>query len=331
MSFFRNKVVWVTGASSGIGEALVHELVAKGAFVILSARRESELVRVRDEALRMVKSKSTSDKQIPDVVGDKSNSNNNKSNFDANESSTKNENESVESKNKRESPEVHDKSAHLADETTFILPFDLTSHAIFEDIVSKAILWRGHVDILINNGGLSQRAFAHETSLEVEKRIFDVNYFGTVELTRHLLPHMIKRRNGHISVVSSVLGKMSVPLASTYCSSKHALHGYFNAVRAEVHQHNVKISLVCPGYIKTAVSINALKADGSNHAILDQKQAKGMDARKFSRIMLRKIAAGREEFSIGGIELAAIYLKRLFPWLVSRVIRTIVPRSVKKR
>jgi short-subunit dehydrogenase len=269
MSFFRNKVVWVTGASSGIGEALVHELVAKGAFVILSARRESELVRVRDEA-----------------------------NADAN---------------------------------TLILPFDLSNHAIFEEIVAKAVLWKGHIDILINNGGLSQRAFAHETSLEVEKRIFDVNYFGTVELTRHLLPHMINRKSGHISVVSSVLGKMSVPLRSTYCSSKHALHGYFDAVRAEVHQHNVKVSIVCPGYIKTAVSINALKADGSNHAILDQTQAKGMDARKFSRIMLRKIAAGREEFSIGGIELAAIYLKRFFPWLVSRVIRTIVPRSVKKR
>jgi short-subunit dehydrogenase len=314
MSFFYNKVVWVTGASSGIGEALVHELVAKGAYVILSARRESELVRVRDEAPQLHIPESTSAKNLTDTNGDIKNSSKSAKNHGSGETRIP----------------TDSKQPHAA-ENTYILPFDLANHVIFEEVVAKAILWRGHVDILINNGGLSQRAFAHETSLEVEKRIFDVNYFGTIELTRHLIPHMIKRKSGHISVVSSVLGKMSVPLASTYCSSKHALHGYFNAVRAEVHQHNVKISIVCPGYIKTAVSINALKADGSNHAILDQNQAKGMDARKFSRIMLRKIASGREEFSIGGIELSAIYLKRLFPWLVSRVIRRLVPKAVKRR
>lgn len=262
-NYFNGKVVWVTGASSGIGEALIFELAKQGALIILSARRKNELIRVKNDA-------------------------------------------------------------GLTDSNAFILPFDLAEHSSFKEITEKAISWQGHIDVLINNGGLSQRALISETTLEVERKIFDVNYFGTIELTRQVLPHMIARKSGHINVVSSVLGKLSIPLRSTYCSSKHALHGYFDALRGEVHSHNIGVSIVCPGYIKTAVSINALKADGSNHNRLDMTQAKGMDARKFARKMLRKMAAGREEFNIGGPEIYGIYAKRFIPWLVSRVTRTMV-------
>lgn len=264
MDFYKNSVVWLTGASSGIGEALVPELLKKGAYIIISARREAELDRI-----------------FKQYGGDK--------------------------------------------DRIFVLPFDLVDHASLPKMVHDAISWKGQIDILINNGGISQRAFAHETSLEIEKQIFDVNYFGTVELTRHMIPHMMARKSGHIVVISSVLGKMSVPLRSTYCSSKHALHGYFDALRAELHQANVKVVLVCPGYIKTEVSINALRADGRKHATLDKTQAKGMDADIFSRKMLRKLASGRQEFAIGGIEIIAIYTKRFFPWLVSRITQRLTP------
>jgi short-subunit dehydrogenase len=264
MNYYQNKTVWVTGASSGIGEALVPDLLAHGANVIISARREAELQRVF-----------TINGANPDRI--------------------------------------------------MVLPLDLARHDTLANAAQKALDWKGSLDILINNGGISQRAFVHHTNLEVEKRLFDVNYFGTIELTRCVLPHMMTRRSGHIVVVSSVLGKMSVPLRSTYCSSKHALHGYFDALRAEVHQLGITITLACPGYIKTEVSINAFKADGSKHATLDATQAKGMLPDVFSRKMLRKVAAKREEFYIGGVEILAVFMKRLFPWLVSRVIRRITP------
>jgi short-subunit dehydrogenase len=264
MDFYTNKVVWVTGASSGIGEALIPELLANGAHVILSARREEELKRV----------------------------------FVQNGGDT---------------------------ERMHILPLDLCQHNTLQQATIKALNWHKKIDILVNNGGVSQRAFAHQTHLEVEKRLFDVNYFGTIELTRLVLPHMIQRGSGHIIVVSSVLGKLSVPLRSSYCASKHALHGYFDALRAEVHQAGINVVMVCPGYISTQVSVNALSADGTPHARMDSTQAKGMPADVFARKMLKKIARGRQEFNIGGPEIYGIWIKRLFPWLVSRIVRKATP------
>jgi short-subunit dehydrogenase len=264
MNFYKDKVVWVTGASSGIGEALVPELLANGAFIILSARRENELNRVFAE-------------------------------------------------NGGNPERMH------------ILPVDLSQHDSLPQAAEKALKWQNRIDILINNGGVSQRAFSHQTTLKVEKQLFDVNYFGTIELTRLILPHMIERRSGHIAVVSSVLGKLSVPLRSSYCASKHALHGYFDALRAEVHQAGIKITMICPGYIKTQVSVNALSANGTPHARMDDTQAKGMDADLFARKMLQKLAKGREEFNIGGPEIYGIWIKRFFPWLVSRIVRKATP------
>lgn len=262
MKYYKNKVVWVTGASSGIGESLVKKLIAYGALVIASARRESELVRIQKEL-------------------------------------------------------------NASNDQFHILPFDLKDQSNFKNITDKAISWHGRIDILINNGGLSQRALAIDTTLDIERSLFEVNYFGTVELTRQILPHMKERKQGHISVVSSVLGKISVPGRSTYCSSKHALHGYFDALRAEVFEYGIGVSIVCPGYIKTNVSMNALTSDGTPHHVLDNAQKKGMQADKFARKMLKKIANGRLEFSIGGPEIFSIYLMRFFPWLAFRIQRRI--------
>jgi dehydrogenase/reductase SDR family protein 7B len=262
MSHYNQKVVWVTGASSGIGESLVKELIKQNAFIIASARRASELTRIKNEC-------------------------------------------------------------GVGDDRFFVLPLDLSRQSTFDDVTSKAISWKGYIDILINNGGISQRAKVVDTTLDVERSIFEVNYFGTVELTRKILPFMMERRQGHVSVVSSVLGKLSVPGRSSYCSSKHALHGYFDALRAEVHAFGIGVSIVCPGYIKTNVSKNALTADGSHHRAMDSTQEKGMDSDKFSRKMLKKIARGRNEFNIGGPEIYAIYLMRFIPWLVFWVQRNI--------
>lgn len=261
-SFYYNKTVWVTGASSGIGEYLVYELVKMGARVILSARREDELKRV-----------------------------------------------------------VAISGANL--DQTHILPLDLANHSELASKVDKAVSWTGHIDILINNGGISQRALVTSTNLDVEKRIFDVNYFGTVELSRHMAKQMKERGSGHINVVSSVLGKLSVPGRSSYCSSKHALHGYFNSLRAELYQYGVGVSIVTPGYIKSQVSVNAVTSDGKSHSKMDIQQQKGMETDVFARKMLRKIASGRLEFAIGGPEIYAIYLMRWMQWFTFRVQRQI--------
>ncbi|MCW5548117.1 MAG: SDR family oxidoreductase [Opitutaceae bacterium] len=258
---FTDRVVWITGASSGIGEALARQLAGEGARLILSSRRREELERVR--------------RSCPH-------------------------------------PERHR-----------VLVLDLCRPETFAAAVDAAMAADGGIDVLVNNGGVSQRALAAETTPEVERTLMEVNYFGAVGLTKAVLPHMLKRRSGHIVVVSSVMGYLGTPGRSTYAAAKHALHGYFDSLRAEIWRENIKVTLVCPGYVKTAVSANALDARGGRHSVTDATHEHGIAPEKCARAIVNAVARGREEaaFGMGGPEIFAIYLKRWLPWLVSRVVR----------
>ena len=256
----KNKVIWITGASSGIGEALAYALAKKGARLILSSRRREELERVRTSC--------------------------------------------------------EGKEEHIQ-----ILPLDLGQKNSLRLITEAAIQMFGHIDILINNGGISQRALAKDTAPEVDRQLMEVNYFGTVELTKYLLPHFMERRSGHYVVVTSLVGKFGTPYRSGYSASKHALHGFFDSLRAEVYKSNIKVTIVCPGFIKTNVSINALTEKGEKLNQMDNAQAKGMPAEVFARKMIRAIESEKPEVYIGGRETYGVYLKRFFPDLFARIVR----------
>ncbi len=256
-----NKVIWVTGASSGIGEAVVYELANRGAKLVISARRKGELERVKSSC-----------------------------------------------------PEHAQKHIEL-------LPLDLAQSNSLKLMTEAAINLFGRIDLLINNGGISQRSLAAATDPEVDRKIMEVNYFGTVALTKYLLPHFIERKQGHIAVVSSLVGKFGSPYRSGYAASKHALHGFFDSLRAEVYKENIKVTMICPGFIKTNVSVNALTERGEKLNKMDEAQAKGMKADDFARKMIRAIEREKNEVYIGGKEKYAVYLKRLFPNLFARILR----------
>lgn len=259
---FNDQVVWITGASSGIGEALAYAFSREGAKLILSGRREAELERVKNHCAG--------------------------------------------------SPE------NIA-----VLPLDLTAFDTLSEKTKQAEARFGRVDVLINNGGISQRSLVAETSFEVDLAVMNTNYFGSIALTKAALPAMLARRAGHIVVISSLMGYLDTPLRSAYAASKHALHGYFDCLRAEIWQQNVKVTLVCPGYVSTNVSLNALTGDGSKYAKMDAAQAKGISADECAAKTLNAIARGKEEVVIGGMEVLAVYAKRLLPSLYSKVIRKI--------
>ncbi|WP_324726033.1 SDR family oxidoreductase [Actomonas aquatica] len=259
-SAFTDQVIWITGASSGIGAALARALAAAGAQLVLSARREPEL-----QALAAT------------VPG---------------------------------GPERH-----------LVLPLDLTATGTFPAAVETVLARFGHLDRLINNGGLGQRGDAADTPLEVDRRIMEVNYFGQVGLTKAVLPHLTTRGAGHIVVVSSVVGYVATPHRSAYAASKHALHGFYNALRAELHPTGVRVSIVCPGYVRTEISLHALDSSGGRHARMDKNQARAMSADTFAARLLPQLAAHKEEILIGGREIYAVYLQRFLPRLVSRVLR----------
>ncbi|MEX2232653.1 MAG: SDR family oxidoreductase [Cyclobacteriaceae bacterium] len=261
-----NKVIWLTGASSGIGEALAYELSRKGAKLILSARRKQELERVKGNC------SSTSQAGVR------------------------------------------------------ILPLDLEKAGMLELSTEAAIQIFGHIDILINNGGISQRSLVAKTDLAVDRRIMEVNYFGALALTKYLLPHFIQRKQGHFVTVTSLTGKFGTPYRSAYAASKHALHGFFDAVRAEHYKDNINVTMICPGFIQTSLTLSALTADGSPLNKMDAKQYKGKPADWCARKITSAIEKNKEEVYIGGREVFGVYIKRFFPALFSKIIRNVAVR-----
>jgi short-subunit dehydrogenase len=261
------KVIWITGASSGIGEALTYELAKEGAHLILSARRKEELHRVK---------------------------------------------ENCELK---------------AQQTIHILPLDLAQSATLQAATNEAIKLFGHIDVLINNGGISQRSLVRETNLDVDRELMEIDYFGTVALTKYLLPHFLERREGHFVVTSSVMGKFGTPFRSGYAAAKHALHGFFDSLRAEVWQENIFVTLICPGWIRTNVTINARTGDGSKLNQMDRTTGEGLSPDYCAKKIVQAIKKKKEEVYIGGLkEVSAVYLKRLFSGLFSKIVRKAVVR-----
>jgi short-subunit dehydrogenase len=205
-----------------------------------------------------------------------------------------------------------------------VLPLDLSQPETLRLSVEAAIQFFGHVDVLINNGGISQRSLAKETALSVDRQIMEVDYFGAVALTKYLLPLFLKRKSGHFVTVSSVMGKIGTPYRSGYAAAKHALHGFYDSLRAELWKDckNIFVTLICPGWIRTNVTLNALTGNGSKLNQMDNTTAKGLSARKCAQKIIEAIEEKKNEVYIGGFkETYAVKLKRFFPSLFSRIVR----------
>lgn len=259
MTKIRDSVVWLTGASSGIGEHLAYQLAKKGAKLIISARRKDELERVK---------------------------------------------------------------ANCNSETVEILTLDLEDSFSLKQRAKEADTIFGEVDILINNGGISQRDTILNTDLEVDRKLMEINYFGSITLSKMLLPRMVERKKGHHVIVTSTVGIINTPYRSGYGASKHALHGFYDALRAEHHDDNIKVTIVLPGYIKTNISYNALVGDGSQQNKMDPGQEKGMSPEKCAQLIIKAIEKNKNEVYIGGLkEKMGIYLKRFWPKAAAKAIR----------
>lgn len=260
---FDSQVVWITGASSGIGEALAYEFAAKGAKLILSARREDELTRVKNTCV----------------------------------------------------------AAEVSPDNIMILPLDVTDEAALGGKVQTAKDRWGCIDMLLNNAGISQRSLCIDTNMETYRRLFEVDVFGLIALTQKVLPIMLAQKSGHIAVTSSVAGKIGAPQRTGYCAAKHAMMGFFDALRSEVGSSGIKVTTITPGYIRTAISENALKGDGSEFGKVDTNIAGGMDVKKCAQVIMRGFEKGKKEIPVGeGMEMKALLIKRFFPNLLFKMV-----------
>lgn len=260
MSRYREKAVWITGASSGIGEALCHAFGARGARVALSARNGAAL-----EAVRAA---------LPGGGG------------------------------------------HV------VVPLDLGDPATLPPAAVAVEADLGPVEVLVLNAGISQRALALDTCLAVDRRLMEVNYFGNLALIKAVLPGMVARGSGQIVAVTSLVGKFGTPLRSGYAASKHALHGFLDSLRAEAWRHGVEVTIACPGFVRTRLSLNALTGAGEPQGTMDRATAAGMDPRACAEAIVAAAEGGRDEVLVGGREVLGLYLKRFLPGVFSRVIRT---------
>ena len=175
------------------------------------------------------------------------------------------------------------------------------------------------VDILINCAGISQRSTAVKTHIEVDRRLMELNFFAPVALTKLVLPSMIARGDGQIVVISSLMGKFGLPARTAYSASKHALHGFFDSLRAEVAGQGIAVTIICPGYIRTNASHNALEGDGKPHNRLDNDIAGGLAPEKCARQIVRAIERRRPEVYVARYEMLGLYINRFAPGLFRRI------------
>ena len=194
-----------------------------------------------------------------------------------------------------------------------VVPLDLADSDSLEAAAEEVRTERGAVDVLVNNGGISQFSFAEETDLSVDRRLMEVNYFGAVTLTKAVLPGMLRQGRGHVVVTSSLLGKMGIPTRSSYAASKHALHGFFDALRAEVAGRGVRVTLACPGYVDTRVSANALTGSGEPRGVMDAVHAGGMAPADCARRIADAVEAEKKEVLMGAPQKYVVWLRRLLP------------------
>lgn len=262
MMFYKNKCIWIAGASSGIGRALAVELSKQKANIIISSRNEKALQDLKLEC-------------------------------------TKNGSNCV------------------------LIPLDLEDSDNFEDLAALVYSQFQSIDYLIINGGISQRSLIKETSLSIDRKLMEVNYFGNIALAKAVLPYMIKQAYGHIATVSSIVGVFGFPLRSAYSASKHALHGFYETLRAENKKSGINVSVIIPGRVRTNISLNALDKDGKAYNKLDKGQAQGISAEKAAIKILKGLKRKRKEIYIGGLEILMVFIRRYLPFVFYRIVNKV--------
>jgi len=260
MGHFTNKVILITGASSGIGKALALQMADKNVHLILAARRLDELKLLQREC--------------------------------------------------------QEKGAECT-----ILFVDMASPAAIAEFSSSVSKQFSVIDVLVNNAGISQRSQAEETSVEVDRKIMEVNFFGQVDLTKSLWPLMIKSGHANIVLISSVVGTFGFPQRSAYSASKHALEGFFESWRLENKRKNIFFTTISPGRIYTNISYSALKSDGSAHQQLDEGQAKGIRPEICAQKIINGIIRNKRKVYIVQAEMVLVFLRKCLPFLFFKVVQ----------
>lgn len=257
--------VWITGASSGIGEACAYRYAAQGASLVLTSSSKQKLNAVASGCMQR------------------------------------------------------------GAEAVSVLPYDLQDPEGIELLVREAWDSFKGIDILFCNAGISQRTRVEDTSMEMVRKIMEIDYFSPVAIAKLVLPKMIAAGGGNIAVTTSIAGRFGFPLRCAYSSAKFALYGFFESLQAENARNGIRVTMVCPGRVRTNISLNALDKGGVKYGRMDPGQAGGLDVDKAAARIVKAIKKGKREVLVGRKELLMVYIKRFFPGLCARIASILKP------
>ncbi|MDR1792581.1 MAG: SDR family NAD(P)-dependent oxidoreductase [Bacteroidales bacterium] len=257
--------VWITGASSGIGEELAYLFSQQNYHLILTARRLEELERVKNGC------------KDPSRCS--------------------------------------------------IFKMDLSDSEQIKEIADQVLSTFGSVDILIHNGGISQRSLIAETPIEIDRLLMEVDYFGSVILTKKLLPSMLYRHKGHIVAISSIVSMFGFPQRAAYSAAKHAMNAFYETLWAENQADGIRTTIVYPGRIITRVSYNAITKDGTAHGVMDNAQQKGIPATLCAKKIKKGIDKNKRQIYICQNDIWMVRIKRFFPLLYYKIVSKIKPNG----
>ncbi|WP_298635073.1 SDR family oxidoreductase [uncultured Umboniibacter sp.] len=260
----RSKVIWITGASSGIGRELAIQLSLRGAKLILTARREEQLEETRQLCVNS---------------------------------------------------EQHQ-----------LLSCDLNDYHQAAEWAERAIALHGHIDILVNNAGVSQRGGVVDTPIEVDEALIRLDYLSLVALSKAVMPHFIQRESGYYVNISSVAGKLGAPMRTSYSGAKHAVVGFSDSLRFELFPYNIKVTVICPGYVQTPIAASALNEKNEAAKMHDPDIENGMPVSTAVRKIIRAMETQKNEVLVAsGMPWLGYHLRRLlpnsFPTLMTKMVK----------
>jgi len=215
-----------------------------------------------------------------------------------------------------------------------VVPTDISDELQCKALVEKTIEKFGRLDLLINNAGLAVTALLEDfPNLDLFRHTMNVNFYGAVHCTYYALPHLAQSK-GRILTISSLGGKAAIPYNTPYCASKYAMHGFYDALRMELYQHGVSVTMVCPWWVVTEfheaqMDKNGVLRGARGRAIYTKKM---MTADQCATIALRAAEKRRREVLMGPGALA-VWLKLLAPgfldWISVKVFLEPIIRRTK--
>jgi dehydrogenase/reductase SDR family protein 7B len=205
-------------------------------------------------------------------------------------------------------------------EKIYILPCDMEEIASLPAFAREAWnLFQG-IDYVFLNAGMAIRDMIVNTDLEMVQKVMNINFISNVVLSKELLPFMRAKKQGCFVVTSSLCGKFGIPKLGVYSASKHALHGFFESLRAEYECDGVKVTMITAGLVRTNITLNALRGNGATYGKMQESIASGISPEACAIGIIKAVAKGKYEALVGAFEKYSVLLKRFFPGILRMAI-----------